>query len=316
VLTVLQLALAALLLALLFTRIPWADEIAPGGARVPGLRSQLARISAGSFLLATGLACAWTLAMSVRWRLLTGVLGLSLTLGRAVRLNLAGHAASQVLLGSVGGDLLRGALVAQGGASLAGRTQLVFAMIMDRLIGLAALLAIGVAAASAEPWARAEFGLWLGIALAALLVSLWIAFRLGAGAGTADDASALRRMAHSVRAALVSYRSHPGALAAAFLLSLVSHLALMLAVASIGRSLGIEVPLSRYLVLQPIIESVQAIPISPGGWGVAETLFVGLYGRAGVDATAALSLALGARAVRLTQALLGVLALIPTSRAR
>ena len=56
----------------------------------------------------------------------------------------------------------------------------------------------------------------------------------------------------------------------------------------------------------PVVETVQAVPISPAGWGVAEGMYVVLLGEQGVTHALALTLALAVRGVTLSQAALGV----------
>ena len=80
--------------------------------------------------------------------------------------------------------------------------------------------------------------------------------------------------------------------------------------ASLGHALGMSLPWYRYFQISPIIEVLQTVPISPAGWGVAETLYLVLYEEAGESAVSALSLALSMRAVVLALAVLGVPGLV------
>ena len=69
-------------------------------------------------------------------------------------------------------------------------------------------------------------------------------------------------------------------------------------------------------LLIPIVETAQAVPVSPAGWGVAESMYVVLFQDAGETASIALSLALSVRAVTLSQALMGVPGLVLLVRKR
>ncbi|HJO26368.1 MAG TPA: lysylphosphatidylglycerol synthase transmembrane domain-containing protein [Planctomycetota bacterium] len=288
----------------------WAEAT---GSYRPGLADQLAKLTAGPFLLASLLALGWTLAMALRWRVLLAAVGLRLPFARVLQVNLAGLAASQVMLGSVGGDLVRAAAVARDGhvpATLEARTRAVLAMAMDRLVGLVALLALGTAAALAFTVTHADLGqafaLALGV-LAAALAALLLFARRGTGEESVNpNTSRLRQIFASTGQALASYRTRIPTLIAAFLLSLISHSFLILAGAQIGAALGLGVALAGYFQIVPISETLQALPISPAGWGVGEAVYTVLFKEAGETAALALSFALGARAVRLGQALLGI----------
>ena len=299
----------------------FAEQLLPDPARwtaaagryTPGLGDQLTKLTAGSFLVASLLALGWTLTMALRWRLLLAAVDLQLPFTRVLQVNLAGLAASQVMLGSVGGDLVRAAALARDGhvpATLEARTRAVLAMAMDRMVGLVALLALGTAAALAFTVTHADLGQAFALALAVLaaaLAALLLLARRGTGAdqGTAN-ASRLRQVFFSSTQALATYRTRIPTLVAAFLLSLVSHSFLILAGSVIGTALGLGVTLAGYFQIVPISETLQALPISPAGWGVGEAVYTVLFKEAGETAALALTFALGARAVRLGQALLGV----------
>ena len=304
------------------TPAPGEDQQLWGGASgsyQPGLGGSLRRLSLAGFLVASLLALLGTVTASMRWKVLLGAVDIQVPLARAVRLNLAGLAASQVLLGSVGGDIVKGALVTRDAAvpaELGARTSAVLALMMDRIVGLAALLTIGTAAAYLVDGNAGELATWFGLALALLLTGvvgvLIVADRFDFPSGQ----TVVWRVLHSLHATLARYRRRPGALAAGLLLSFGSHSFLIAAIASLGAALGMQVDATRFFLLIPIIETAQAVPVSPAGWGVAESLYVVLFQEAGETATLALSLALSVRAVTLSQALLGLPGLVVLLRRR
>lgn len=291
-----------------------APDAVPASATLAlGLRSGLERLSPRAFALACLLGLAWQAIVSLRWKLLLGALGLRVRFLRALRLSLAGVASNQVLLGSIGGDVVKAALVARDEgvpATLQSKTRAVFALVMDRSIGLVTLLAIGTLAAlmraGAQDGLALRFGIALGVPLAGLVAILAWARRHA----PKDATSTLGGILSSVHGALRSYRRRPGVLALAGLLSLFSHTCFIGAVASLGHALGMSLPWYRYFQISPIIEVLQTVPISPAGWGVAETLYLVLYGEAGESAVSALSLALSMRAVILVLAVVGVPGLV------
>jgi uncharacterized membrane protein YbhN (UPF0104 family) len=278
-----------------------------------GLRGRLERLSAGAFTIACLLGLAWQATVSLRWKLLLGALGLRVKFLRALRLSLAGVASNQVLLGSVGGDVVKAALVARDEdvpATLQSKTQAVFALVMDRGIGLVSLLAIGTVAALARAGTHDGLALRFGIALGVPLVGLVLVLAWARRREPKDASSTVGGILSSVHHALRSYRQRPGVLAVAAILSLFSHTFFICAVAWLGNALGMSLPWFRYFQISPIIETLQAVPISPAGWGVAETLYLVLYEEAGESAVSALSLALSVRAVVLALAVIGVPGLV------
>jgi len=278
-----------------------------------GLRSGLERLSPRAFAIACLLGLAWQATVSLRWKLLLGALGLRVRFLRAMRLSLAGVASNQVLLGSIGGDVVKAALVARDEgvpATLQSKTHAVFALVMDRSIGLVTLLAIGTVAALMRAGASDGLALRFGVALGVPLVGLVVVLAWARRREPKDTTSTLGGILSSVHHALRSYRQRPGVLAIAGLLSLFSHTFFICAVAWLGNALGMSLPWYRYFQISPIIETLQTVPISPAGWGVAETLYLVLYEEAGESAVSALSLALSMRAVILALAVVGVPGLV------
>ena len=73
----------------------------------------------------------------------------------------------------------------------------------------------------------------------------------------------------------------------------------------IGLSLSLEIPLITFSVLIPIINLVTMIPISPGGLGVKEGMFVILFNQYGVAPAEALSISLIGTSLYLISVLIG-----------
>ncbi len=311
--TALRVAVGLGLLALIARTVPFEDQLvadASGATRTePGLRSCLRALDPLAFVAACLLAFGGTVAASVRWTVLLRALGLAVSPLGALRLNLAGLAASQVLLGSVGGDVIKGALVTRDAGvprDLGSRAGAVLAIVADRVVGLAALLTIGTAAmllVGGEVGRLARvFGAGLAALLLAVIAALVVARRVQPGAGSTALARALGALHETLR----RYAERPGALALAAALSFLSHSLLIVGVATLGRSLGLGVDTLRFFLTIPVVETVQAVPISPAGWGVAEGMYVMLLGEQGVTSALALTLALAVRGVTLSQAALGV----------
>ena len=83
-----------------------------------------------------------TIALGVlRWRMVLRVHGLDLSLGRAAEISLVAHFFNSFLLGSTGGDLLKAYYAAR--ETHHKKTEAVVTVIVDRLLGLFAMLLFG-----------------------------------------------------------------------------------------------------------------------------------------------------------------------------
>ncbi|HET6428168.1 MAG TPA: lysylphosphatidylglycerol synthase domain-containing protein, partial [Phycisphaerae bacterium] len=111
-----------------------------------------------------------------------------------------------------------------------------------------------------------------------------------------------------------AYRAAPAALAAVFGIALLTHLAWIVTVILVGRSLSIATAWPRYFIYVPLIYIIGVVPLAPGGWGLLEKCYVLLFASAAVGPTAALAMALLSRAVQLACGLSGLVAMAATGR--
>ena len=79
-----------------------------------------------------------------------------------------------------------------------------------------------------------------------------------------------------------------------------------------GRAFGLQVPIVEFFALMPAVDIISALPISLGGFGVREQLFVTLLGDLwGVPAAQAVSISLGGALLSMLWGLFG-LVVLPT----
>jgi uncharacterized membrane protein YbhN (UPF0104 family) len=104
--------------------------------------------------------------------------------------------------------------------------------------------------------------------------------------------------------ALRRYRARPAALARAFLLTLLAQFLGSAFVVLLGLALGLDVPWAHYFLNVPLIMIISAAPISPGGIGVTEALYLLYFAGAG-NPSRVLALAVLVRATTLLGALPG-----------
>ncbi len=210
----------------------------------------------------------------------------------------------------VGGDVYRVARVRTSGTGL-GRGSAT--IVLERAIGLLALLLLGTGFVVAHPATRPWTPLFLVGSIGGLagLAALWVPGGLEWLARTLDRFPG-RGFGDRVRRAfpLEAMDRLRGAILGTVLLSLLNHSWLLFANVLLARGLALPVTWSAVCAAVPLVMLAAQIPISPGGLGVREAGYVYFLGRIGVAETPALALALGWFALLLTVGLLAAIGLL------
>lgn len=249
--------------------------------------------------------------MSARVVVLFRAVGMKLTIGDAIQLSLVGIFFNLVLPGAGGGDVVRIWFATHG--NVGRRAEVVTVMLLDRVIGLFALIlwpllvlpifgtvrALPAVQVLATAAAAVLFGMLLLLVvvfsdwLRESALVRWMFARLPLG-------GLVERMVDTVR----DYRRRPGALIWAGLISLFAH----------TLSIGVVVLLARVVLgdnfdwavtaLIPLGFLANALPLTPGGLGVGEAAFDSLFSLAGLSHGAVVLI--GWRLLLLLPALLGL----------
>jgi glycosyltransferase 2 family protein len=280
----------------------WTDA----GTVLGRLRAvDLAPVVAAIVLYAAGQALS-----AFRWRLLLGPVSLAASYGRLVGFYFTGMFFNLFLPTIVGGDAVKALLLARDTGEPARATMSVF---MERNTGLCALLAVALAAVAIAPavsLGRLSLStlIWLlAGAYAAVNIVLLSpsAYRVADRLIAATPLARMRPRAASLYEALAPYKSATPTIAAAIGLSLVFQ-ALVIAVVFLNaRALSLAVPLSAVAVFVPLVSLAGMVPVSVNGLGVREALYILFFGKIGVSAELAVSLALLYLAVTLVSSLPG-----------
>jgi uncharacterized membrane protein YbhN (UPF0104 family) len=245
-----------------------------------------------------------------RWFRLLKAAGSTWTFGRSLAVYGAGLFLGLFIPTGVGGDVYRVARVRVSGAGLARGAATI---LLERAIGLLALLLLGVGFVAAHPATRpwaVPYGLG---ALAGLggLAALWLpggpewVARLldkFPGRGMGD------RMRKAFPADAMS-RLH-GAIPGTVLLSLANHSWLLLVNVLLARGFALPLTWTTVCAAVPLVLLAAQIPITPGGAGIREAAYVYFFGRVGLAEGAALALALGWFALLVLVSLLGAIGLL------
>lgn len=162
----------------------------------------------------------------------------------------------------------------------------VASVFMDRYIGLAALLGVGMAATIAGCDMLEETPvLWLTplIFIAFVPVSvLFFRFRLGSRI----------RFIMNMYDYVGPYFGKKAVIVKGMMFSVVIQLVVIFSVYILARGLGIDISFLQFLVFVPLVSLVSLIPVSISGFGLREGAYIVLLGTAGVRADLAMSLSI------------------------
>ena len=233
------------------------------------------RISVGAMVLAIALVAANVVAGAVRWRVLLAAYGARArpSLARATRLYFVSFFFNNYLPGAITGDVVRG-VVAREVFGERGATAGLAVVLVERLLGLFGLfllLAIGVAAASADLDTE-HLPMWSAIGIAgslALVLAVPFARRLAPRLPRPLAAIAERLPE------LVDAR----AFAIAALLSIVTQALVTLAGWVLLHAVAPSVGLAGALLVVPLAAAATFLPITVGGTGAREAIYVVLGAR-------------------------------------
>lgn len=298
---VLRLLVVAGLLAWIASRV----DLAAFGRTLAGADARW--LAAAGLLVAAAHGIA-----ALRWHRLLRAAGSTWRFGRSLAVYAAGVFLGLFLPTGIGGDVYRLARVRGSGAGLAlGATTIV----LERAIGLFALLVVGAGFVFAEPGTR-PWGLAFAAGIACGLLGL-VALAVPGGTDRLADALARLPRLGPPLAARVRATFPPavldrlrGALPGTVALSLVNHALLIAVNLLLARGLGLAAPWSAICATVPLVLLAAQIPITPGGIGVREAGYVFFLGRLAVGEEQALALALAWAALLYLVGLLAALGLL------
>lgn len=247
-----------------------------------------------------------------RWWLLLRPVSLAVPYLRMVAFYFIGMFFNIFLPTIVGGDAVKAILLSRETGAPARATMSVF---MERNVGLFALLAIATAAAFVAPPVDVRgFNLlqltllvFAGFIVANIVLANRPAYRLVDYLVAMTPLARIRSRAASLYEAIVPYREARwrGVMLAATAQSFLFQGVVILVVFLNANALDIRVPVAALAVFVPLISLAGMLPISVNGLGIREALYLLLFGRLGVPADAAVSMALLYFAVTLAASLPG-----------
>jgi len=229
-----------------------------------------------AFAALVGCRLAATMVPLVRWSWLLRARGVPMGTAAALHCGFIGQFAGLALPASVGMD---GTRLWYATRRHPGRgPEIVSSLLVDRAVGMTALLAIAVAG---------------GVLFLPALFATAVLAAAGVLAATVGAALLFLRLSHRIRLpwrlpqqvveALAAYRRHGATLAGAFVLSCAGH-AIGLAALWLGfRALGAMVPATAVAGAGPLVSLARELPLTPLGLGVTETAAAFAFRALGVD---------------------------------
>jgi len=266
----LKLALTAGLLIFVFRSVDLGDV----WSRIVGINPLW--LVAAMLLVAAGYVLC-----GLRWAWVSQGLGIPVSRARKIRLYFLGMFASLFLPSTIGGDVIRGVLLAKGEGREGIGMAAAASVILDRANGLYALLLlltvclamVAVPVAWWWGWLALVAGMWIALPILPRLVG-WLPERL------AQVKSLPLREPGFVR---MWWRSMP--------VSLVFQLMIVQAHFFLGMAVGLQMSWPAFAVMVGLVAVVTMLPISLNGFGVREVGYVGFAGYFGGDTAAAAAMA-------------------------
>ena len=219
-----------------------------------------------------------------RWLILLRVQGIVVSFSRAIRIILVGMFFNLFLIGATGGDIVKIFLIIREAPhKKAGALLSVF---IDRIVGLLALAAISAAMILfhwdeliSHDFTRLvvfTVAIILGGSLAFILVA-WLVDRLHLTARLPQWLPARAKIAEAATA-FAEYARAGKSVTHAFLLSIPSHFLFFSTFYFGAKAFNSGLELSNLFCVSPIVSTVTALPISVGGAGLREALFIKILG--------------------------------------
>jgi hypothetical protein len=235
---------------------------------------------------------------SGRWHMLLETVEIHIGQGRAFVLNMVGAFYNSFMPGSTGGDLVKAWYAAQ---HTTHKTRAVMSVIIDRILGLVALIILGGVMAAWQwriPLCR-QVAIGSGLLLLATAIGLFVFYHRDLRRRTGLDWLLKRLpMQHQIHRAVETmeiYGRHPWVSIAAVLMTFPVHITTIVSATLAGKAFGLPLHAAYYWAIVPVITLVGAIPISPQGAGVMEYFAVELTRPQGVAVSQAFALVMAIR---------------------
>lgn len=217
----------------------------------------------------------------LRWAWIAQGLGIEVSRTRKVRLYFLGMFASLFLPSTIGGDVVRGILLAKGDGRTKMGVRAATSVILDRVNGMYALVALLTVSMLMFSWPLAWWWSW-----SALVVAMWLGLLLypWLHARLPEKLVVLKQLPLHERAfQRMWWRSLP--------VSLLFQVMIVQAHVFLGIAVGLDMNWAAFSIMVGLVALVATLPISLNGFGVREAGYVGFAVYFGASADAATAMA-------------------------
>ncbi|HXZ88408.1 MAG TPA: lysylphosphatidylglycerol synthase transmembrane domain-containing protein [Candidatus Binataceae bacterium] len=265
----------------------------------------VARERAAFFAAAIALYVAGQVMSAFRWQILARVAGLGGRFGEYLAYYFVGMFTNLFVPGLIGGDAARAVYLGRRHGRMG---EAVASVAADRGLGLLALFWLAATCAIAVTSVQLPRSM-VRTTLAVGLVS-FIAFLAGPALGSI--AARLPARVRSAAGPAIIYLDRPLALVPAIVLSLILQASLAVCQYMLARGLGLDLPLTAFMLCVPIANVFASLPVTFNGLGVRETAYLVLFGFAGIGKPDAIALGLLWFATTMVGGLFGVVGFMAT----
>jgi glycosyltransferase 2 family protein len=279
----------------------------------PGMPTVFSRVEPRGFAVALAMLLFGILATAARWWRLLKAAGCVTSYWNALRLSFVGFFFNIVVPGLTGGDVVKAVMVARDHPER--RAAAAISVLVDRLIGLFVLALMGAVTILAQGETFAAYR-WpvIGIVVAAVAgvtvySNAWLRARLGYERLLArlPMAGTLRQIDEAVT--IYSRKPYEFLLALAF--SFANQCSVIVSLIALGRSFGdTALTAAQYVVVGSIGNIASAVPLTPGGVGIAEYFYAELFKTLGGVAAIGLAVSISWRLCMVLMGLAGGLFLL------
>jgi uncharacterized protein (TIRG00374 family) len=243
---------------------------------------------------------------SLRWHVLLSALDIRISQARTFTINMVGAFYNAFMPGTTGGDVVKAYYAAKHAPDK--RTRAVISVLVDRAIGLYALVIIGGIMATYQ-WYKWDIpdcrqvakvaGILTGVTIIGLVVFYVPTLRTITGLNFLLKKLPMQAQVRKAVDAMEAYGRRPANVLLAFVLAFPVHAASILSATFAGKAFGLPLHDLYYWAVVPVIALVGAIPISPQGAGVMEFFAVQLTKRQGVSVSQAFALTMSIRFIQI-----------------
>lgn len=283
-----------------------------------GLATMLHNASPWLVVSAFAVACIPLAFTTIRWHKLLAALDVRLTIGRTLVLNMVGAFYNTFMPGSTGGDVLKAYYAAK--VAPQARTAAVMSVVVDRVLGLIALILLGGTMATIQ-WANspdkheavarqcAHVAIFAATVIVGCAVGSALLFtpavRRWIGLHRLMGNSPVYAKLQNIMRIMQIYRQRPGLVLWAIVITLPVHAAVVVSAMLAGRAFGLPISAEYYFIVVPVVVLAGSIPISPQGVGVMEAFAFYLTRPQGATLNQALALTMSIRLVGIFWNLVG-----------